>query len=197
METAPGTHWVGGWMGCRDDLGTVEKEEISFPSQESDLDSPSAQSIACLVYWLSCPSFPFDWTCVLSTSQINTKSAFICFSYQVILLICIYFSESSEDESTELPRKRSCPTFTLDGTGMLWLPSLIKRTIQMSNRIFVSVRLMRHILLIYIYFSESSADESSKPARKRLHSTFTLDGTGAQFNQKNSTNMKSVFVWFG
>jgi hypothetical protein len=45
--------------------------------------------------------------------------------------------------------------------------------------------------LINIYFSESSEDESSvvssEPPRKRLHSEFTLDGTG------NITNTQFIY----
>jgi hypothetical protein len=35
-ERAPGTHWIGGWVGLRAILGTVEKREI-LHCRESNL----------------------------------------------------------------------------------------------------------------------------------------------------------------
>jgi hypothetical protein len=135
---------------------------------------------------------------VLSNSQMPNQHSSELLSHTIDL--CIYFSESSEDESSEPPRKRLCSTFTLDGTGNVMSAQFNQKNNTDTKLMFVCFQLMKHILLICICFSESSADESSKPTRKRLHSTFTLDGTGnvmnAKFNQKNSTNMKSVFVWF-
>jgi hypothetical protein len=56
------------------------------------------------------------------------------------------------------------------------------------------------MVLIYVYFSESSEDESTELPRKGLHFAFTLDGTGnvmiAQFNHKNNTDTKSMFICF-
>jgi hypothetical protein len=36
---APGTHWIGGWMGSRAVLDTV-KRKISSPRRESNLRTP-------------------------------------------------------------------------------------------------------------------------------------------------------------
>jgi hypothetical protein len=38
-ETAPGTHWIGGWVASRDDLGAMEKRTIFCPCQKSNSDS--------------------------------------------------------------------------------------------------------------------------------------------------------------
>jgi hypothetical protein len=35
-EGAPGTHWMGGWVGPRVDLDAVEKRKISYPYRESN-----------------------------------------------------------------------------------------------------------------------------------------------------------------
>jgi hypothetical protein len=39
-ERAPGTHWIGGWVGPRAVLDTVVKREIPSPRQESNLRPP-------------------------------------------------------------------------------------------------------------------------------------------------------------
>jgi hypothetical protein len=31
-EIAPGSHWIGGWMGSRSDLGEVERVKILSPT---------------------------------------------------------------------------------------------------------------------------------------------------------------------
>jgi hypothetical protein len=38
-ELAPGTHWIGGWLGPRTGLEAMEKKEITWPCQESNHDS--------------------------------------------------------------------------------------------------------------------------------------------------------------
>jgi hypothetical protein len=35
-ERAPGTHWIGGWMGSRAGLDAVVKREIPIPRRESN-----------------------------------------------------------------------------------------------------------------------------------------------------------------
>jgi hypothetical protein len=37
-ETAPGTHWIGGWVGPRAGLDTVPKRKIPIPRRESNSD---------------------------------------------------------------------------------------------------------------------------------------------------------------
>jgi hypothetical protein len=46
METAPGTHWIGGWMDLRAGLDTVSKRKIPSPRRESNLDHPVFQPVA-------------------------------------------------------------------------------------------------------------------------------------------------------
>jgi hypothetical protein len=41
-ERAPGTHWIGGWVGPRAVLDAVMKRKIPGPSRESNLDSRSS-----------------------------------------------------------------------------------------------------------------------------------------------------------
>jgi hypothetical protein len=38
-ESSPGTHWIGGWVGCRAGLDAMNKEEISCPCWELNPDS--------------------------------------------------------------------------------------------------------------------------------------------------------------
>jgi hypothetical protein len=40
-EGAPGTHYIGGWVGPGAGLDVVEKKEISCPCQESNPDRPA------------------------------------------------------------------------------------------------------------------------------------------------------------
>jgi hypothetical protein len=45
-ERAPGTHWIGGWMGPRAGLDTVSKRKTPSSCRESNPDHPIGQSIA-------------------------------------------------------------------------------------------------------------------------------------------------------
>jgi hypothetical protein len=47
-ERAPGTHWIGGWVGLRASLDAVAKEKFSCPPWES-------KPVAQLLCWLSYP----------------------------------------------------------------------------------------------------------------------------------------------
>jgi hypothetical protein len=45
-ERAPGTHWIGGWMGLRAILDAVVKRKIPSSHQESNPRTPIIQPIA-------------------------------------------------------------------------------------------------------------------------------------------------------
>jgi hypothetical protein len=45
-ERAPGTHWIGGWVGPRGVLNAVVKRKIPSPRQESDARTPIFQPVA-------------------------------------------------------------------------------------------------------------------------------------------------------
>jgi hypothetical protein len=45
-ERAPGTHWIGGWVGPRAVLDPVVKRKIPSPSQELNPRTPIVQPIA-------------------------------------------------------------------------------------------------------------------------------------------------------
>jgi hypothetical protein len=45
-ERAPGTHWIGGWVGPRAVLDAVVKKKIPTPRQESNPRTPIVQSVA-------------------------------------------------------------------------------------------------------------------------------------------------------
>jgi hypothetical protein len=47
-ETAPGTHWIGGWVSSGVGFDTAEKRKISFPCRESNPVCP-ARSLS--LYW--------------------------------------------------------------------------------------------------------------------------------------------------
>jgi hypothetical protein len=55
-ERAPGTHWIGGWIGLRTGLDAVEKRKISCPYWESNPNSSAVQSIAIPI---ELPSFSY------------------------------------------------------------------------------------------------------------------------------------------
>jgi hypothetical protein len=45
-ERAPGTHWIGGWVGPRAVLDTVVKRKIPSLFRESNPRTPIVQSVA-------------------------------------------------------------------------------------------------------------------------------------------------------
>jgi hypothetical protein len=45
-ERAPGTHWIGGWVGLRAVLDAVVKRKIRSPSRESNPKIPIVQTVA-------------------------------------------------------------------------------------------------------------------------------------------------------
>jgi hypothetical protein len=49
-ERAPGTHWIGGWVGPRAVLDAVVKRKIPSPRQESNSTAPIFQPVAQLAF---------------------------------------------------------------------------------------------------------------------------------------------------
>jgi hypothetical protein len=45
-ERAPGTHWIGGWVGPRAVLDAVVKRKIPSPNRESNPRTPVIQPVA-------------------------------------------------------------------------------------------------------------------------------------------------------
>jgi hypothetical protein len=45
-ERAPGTHWIGGWVGLRNVLDAVVKRKIPSPRRESNPRTPIVQPLA-------------------------------------------------------------------------------------------------------------------------------------------------------
>jgi hypothetical protein len=45
-ERAPGTHWIGGWVGLRAILDAVVKRKISSPRRKSNPRTPIVQPVA-------------------------------------------------------------------------------------------------------------------------------------------------------
>jgi hypothetical protein len=45
-ERAPGTHWIGGWVGPRAVLDAVVKRKIPSPRRESNRTTPIIQPVA-------------------------------------------------------------------------------------------------------------------------------------------------------
>jgi hypothetical protein len=50
-ERALDTHWIGGWVGPRASLDTVEKRKVSYSCKQSN---PGYPTHSLLPYWLSC-----------------------------------------------------------------------------------------------------------------------------------------------
>jgi hypothetical protein len=48
-ERAPGTHWIGGWVGTGAVLDTVMKRKIPSPRRESNPKTPIVQPVAHIV----------------------------------------------------------------------------------------------------------------------------------------------------
>jgi hypothetical protein len=53
-ETAPGTYWIGGWLGPRDSPNSVGKRRISYPCRQSNPGRPVRSPS---LYRLSYPGF--------------------------------------------------------------------------------------------------------------------------------------------
>jgi hypothetical protein len=47
-ERAPGTHWIGSWVGPRAGLDAMEKRKIPSHRRESNLRTPIVQPVASL-----------------------------------------------------------------------------------------------------------------------------------------------------
>jgi hypothetical protein len=45
-ERAPGTQWIGGWVGLRAGLDALEKRKMSYPCQESNLNSSGCPALS-------------------------------------------------------------------------------------------------------------------------------------------------------
>jgi hypothetical protein len=52
-ERAPGTHWIGGWVGPRAGLNAVVKRKIPSPQQKSNPRTPIVQARSPVLYRLS------------------------------------------------------------------------------------------------------------------------------------------------
>jgi hypothetical protein len=64
-ETAPGTHWVGGWVGSRAVLDVVVKRKIPSPHQESNSVQPIAPHYT---YWAIMALFCHSTSCKILTN---------------------------------------------------------------------------------------------------------------------------------
>jgi hypothetical protein len=61
-ERAPGTHWIGGWLGPRAGLDIVTKRKIPSPCRESNPDHPLGRVLQKLLLKYSRSSLPFMFT---------------------------------------------------------------------------------------------------------------------------------------
>jgi hypothetical protein len=52
-ERAPGTHWIGGWVGPRAVVDAMVKRKIPSPRRESNPRTPIVQPVASALYRLS------------------------------------------------------------------------------------------------------------------------------------------------
>jgi hypothetical protein len=50
-ERAPGTHWIGGWVGPRTVLDAVVKRKILSSRRESNPRTPIVQPCSPVLYW--------------------------------------------------------------------------------------------------------------------------------------------------
>jgi hypothetical protein len=53
-ERAPGTHWIGGWVGLRAGLDAVVRREIPSPYQESNPHHPARSPV--VYHWAFPPA---------------------------------------------------------------------------------------------------------------------------------------------
>jgi hypothetical protein len=67
-DRAPGTHWIGGWVGPRAGLDAVSKRNVPTLCRESNPDHPIVQSIvSCYTDWAM-------WRCVLRMNFMEPRS---------------------------------------------------------------------------------------------------------------------------
>jgi hypothetical protein len=68
-ERAPGTYWIGGWVGPRALLDAVVKRKIPSPRRESNPKTPIGQPVAKSLYRLSYRSSCI-WSCFFVILQL-------------------------------------------------------------------------------------------------------------------------------
>jgi hypothetical protein len=98
-ERAPGTHWIGGWVGPRVGLDAVEKRKI-LHSWESN---PGRAACSPSLYRLSYPNSLFHW-CMITKVQWTVSEYWINNSIvQYIPLSCqVYFFPIQHCKPSEL-----------------------------------------------------------------------------------------------
>jgi hypothetical protein len=136
-ERAPGTHWIGGWVGPRAVLGAVVKRKIPNPRRESNPITPIVQPVAqCYTDWaitalslcklevgrnISVPLYLLDREKELCQPWLGIKSTFLV----VFLELCgkkychptVIDPRCRCDTSLELTAKTTCPLFSRGDTS--------------------------------------------------------------------------------
>jgi hypothetical protein len=72
-ERAPGTHWIGGWVGLRAGLDAVVKGKIPSPSRESNPRTPIIQTFIILILMATVGIVPETFQ-ILSCYESHYKS---------------------------------------------------------------------------------------------------------------------------
>jgi hypothetical protein len=91
-ERAPGTHWIGGWVGPRAILDAVVKRKISSPRRESNPRTPIIQPVKTPLGFTE----PFiiesklPLACSLESMHIKLSEILIgaCFIYVILTQYC-------------------------------------------------------------------------------------------------------------
>jgi hypothetical protein len=78
-ERAPGTHWIGGWVGPRAVLDAVVKRKISSPRLESNARTPNFQPVAQRYT---------DWTITVPRPYVAVPKLLNEFSWIFVPLVC-------------------------------------------------------------------------------------------------------------
>jgi hypothetical protein len=76
-KRAPGTHWIGGWVGARAILDTVVKRKIPSPHQESNPRTPIVQPVAqCYTDWVSTAPISLNVHALTENKSNDMKDSF-------------------------------------------------------------------------------------------------------------------------
>jgi hypothetical protein len=151
-EKAPGTHWIGGWMGPRTVLDTVVKRKISIPRRESNPRTPIVQPVA--QRYTDWNRTPFS-TSILS---INLMTLMWLIKLLLSMIRAIYEGVSKSF------RTESITKYTLTTINNCWEAKqriMAAKHSRLTHKIALQLHLMAECSAIYSF-------RSRRPVRKLL-----------------------------
>jgi hypothetical protein len=99
-EETPGAHWIGGWVGPRVGLDTVEKRQISCPRRKMNPNSSATQPVTipselsllyCKAIYENSSNY-FKYYVSVICSKCKQREQYF-YNFFVLLQICVYTTE--------------------------------------------------------------------------------------------------------